>query len=67
MAAGIGTVEVRRARGKLVVQGLGKTARGTRYIRQTIPLSVHKTSDKDFKKQLATAVTEMLAQEELPL
>lgn len=67
MAAGIGTVEVRRARGKLVVQGLGKTPRGTRFIRQTIGLSSKKTSDKGFKTELRTAVTEMLAQGELPI
>lgn len=62
MAAGIGTVEVRRARGKLVVQGLGQTPRGTRFIRQTTPLSVKTVTDKGFKSQMETAVTDMLAQ-----
>lgn len=67
MSNGIGTVEVKRSRGKLVVQGLGRTARGTKFIRTTTELKAAKLSDKNFKSEMATAVDQMLAQEALPL
>lgn len=67
MASGIGTVQVKRSRGKLVVQGLGQTARGQRFIRQTIDLEVKNTRDPNFKSNLRTAIAEMFAQSPLPL
>ncbi len=60
MANGIGTVEVRKARGKVVVQGLGRTPRGTKFIRKTTVLDVTDITDKKFKGEMTAAVNEML-------
>lgn len=62
MASGIGTVQVKHSRGKLVVQGLGKTPRGTNFIRDTIDLSVKNTADPKFKEEMAAAVKEMFSE-----
>lgn len=67
MAHGIGTIQVKRERGKLVVQGLGQTPRGKRFIRQTVVLSAPRIGAKEFKTELSTAVSEMMAQAKLPL
>lgn len=60
MSNGIGTVEVRTARKKLIVQGLGKTPRGTKFIRKTEELAVTKISDPKFKGEMAAAVEKLL-------
>lgn len=67
MSNGIGTIEVRKSHGKLVVQGLGQTARGTKFIRTTTELTATKMSDKNFKSEMAAAVKAMIAQSVLPL
>lgn len=67
MANHIGTVEVKRSRGQMVLLGLGKTPRGTNFIRQRRSLGVKRSSDPQFKSNLETAVAEMLAQEALPI
>lgn len=64
MTNGIGTVEIRRSRGKLVLRGLGQTPRGQKYIKRSVDLGVKNTADPAFKSKLAAAVTEMFA--ELP-
>lgn len=66
MAFGIGTVQVKRDHGTLVVQGLGKTPRGQKFIRATEPLAVKKMSDPDFKANLKTAVARII-QESSPV
>lgn len=60
MVAGIGTVVVRRQRGKLTVQGMGQTPRGQRFIRSAAEINVKQMSDPDFKDELATAVGKLL-------
>lgn len=60
MGSGVGTVEVRRMRGKIVVNGLGRTPRGQKFIRKTIELDVKSLDDPNFKDQLKTAIEEML-------
>lgn len=67
MTNGIGTVEVKRSRGEMVLLGLGKTPRGTNFVRQKKGLGVKRSSDPAFKSHLQTAVAEMLAQEALPV
>lgn len=62
MAVGIGTVQVKRSRGDLIVQGLGKTPRGQNYIKDTKPLGVKSTADPEFKTRLAAAVVEMFTE-----
>lgn len=65
MAAGIGTVEVKRGRGGLVVQGLGKTPRGQNFIRQSKALNVKRMHDPAFKDELKLVIAEMFAQSPL--
>ncbi len=67
MSHGIGAIQVKRERGVLVVQGLGRTPRGQKYIKATIPIAAPKMSDKNFKSEMTAAVTEMMAQKVLPL
>lgn len=67
MANGIGTVQVKRNHGELVVQGLGQTPRGQKFIRDTKRLGVKSSTDPQFKAKLKAAVEQMLAQEALPL
>lgn len=62
MAIGIGTVEVKMSRGTLVVLGLGKTPRGTKFIRDTEALSVKSPADPKFKAELGQAIAKMFAE-----
>lgn len=61
MAKGIGTVEIRVQHGKLTVVGLGKTPRGQRYIKESIPLEAKDMFDPNFKTELAEAVEKLFA------
>lgn len=63
MGNGIGTIHVRPQRGKLVVQGDGKTPRGQRFIKETEALAVKSMADPNFKAQLSAAVNKMLPEE----
>lgn len=56
MANVYGRVQVRRLRGKLVVMGMGKTPRGTGFIKGTVPIQAKSISDPNFKSALATAI-----------
>ena len=60
MAAGIGTVEVKKVHGKMVVNGLGQTPRGQKFIRNAVVLEVADPADPKFKGELSTAVTQLL-------
>ncbi len=62
MTAGIGTVAVKRARGGLEVNGLGKTPTGQNYIKAREPLQVKSMADPQFKTELAQAVAKMFAE-----
>lgn len=59
----IGTVEVRRVRGKLVVQGMGRTARGTKFIAKQEELTPKNMKDKGFKSALSAAVLKLFDDE----
>lgn len=61
MKPGIAAVEVRRKRNKLIVQGLGKTGRGQRYIQMSLPMESAKMGALKFKEELTAAVDEILA------
>lgn len=63
MAIGIGTVQVKREHGTLVVQGLGKTPRGQNFIKHTVPLGVKSSSEPTFKSNLAAAITEIFTEQ----
>lgn len=54
------TVEIRRSRGKLIVQATGRTARGQRYIKGSVPLTVKSMADPNFKREMAAAVEQLL-------
>lgn len=62
MGHGISTVQVKRSKGILVVQGLGKTPRGQKFIRGLVPLKVKSMSDPEFKSELAAAVEKLYAE-----
>lgn len=57
------TIEVRRSRGTLVVNGLGVTPRGQKFIADQVKLSAHDFGDKNFKTELATAVKQIIDRE----
>ena len=61
MAERYGTIEVRMEREKLKLVGMGKTGRGQRYIKKTVPIDAKDPRSPDFKKELAKAVTELFA------
>ncbi len=63
MASGIGRVQVKRSRGKLVVQGLGKTPRGQNYVKVVEQLDVKSTADPKFKGNLKAAIARMFAEQ----
>lgn len=56
-------VEVRRSRGVLVVNGLGKTPRGQRFIAKQVKLKATDMGSKEFKSELAAAVAEIIGSE----
>lgn len=59
MASSINTIHVKRQRGKLVVQGDGRTVKGKRYIVQTVELTAKTPADPNFKSELAAAVAQL--------
>lgn len=62
MGIGIGTVEVKKSRGEMVVQGLGQSSRGTKFIKDRVPLGVKSSADPEFKGKLAAAITKMFTE-----
>ena len=63
MAHNSGLVEVRRSRGKLVVNGIGRTPRGQKFIAEQVALKSHDMSSEGFKKEMAAAVEKILGSE----
>ncbi len=53
-------VVVRRSRGKLVVQIIGHTPRGQRYIKDEVALNSEKIGATDFKTELSETVDKVL-------
>lgn len=60
MAAGIGTVEIKKQRGKMNVLGLGKTPRGQRYIKQAIIIEASQKDRERFDAEVTAAVEKLL-------
>lgn len=68
MASGVFTIRVRGKRGKMYVQSMGRTARGIKFIKETIEINSKSPTDPNFKQELRNAVDKLMAvQEELPL
>lgn len=68
MASGVATIRVRGKRGRMYVQAMGRTARGIKYVKDTVEINAKSTSDPNFKSELAAAVEKLMAQQpELPL
>jgi hypothetical protein len=63
MAARFGTIQVKSVRGRPVLIGMGKTGRGQRYIKKSVPIDCKNIRSKDFKSQLAAAVAELFNSE----
>ena len=53
---GIHQVEVRRERGRMTVQAIGRTDRGVKYRKQTLRLDAKTTADPRFKQEQEDAV-----------
>ncbi len=62
MGIGIGTVEVKKSRGEMVVQGLGQSPRGTKFVKDREELGVKSSADPQFKTKLAAAITKMFTE-----
>lgn len=56
----VASIDVRRQHGVLVVQATGRTAKGQRYIKGSIPLTVKSARDPKFKAEMTAAVEELL-------
>jgi len=63
MASQYGLIQVKRSRGKLQVQGIGRTPKGAKFIKKSEGLVVKDIGDKDFKAELATAVGKLYVEE----
>ena len=61
MATGIATIQLKRRKGHPTILAMGKTPRGQSYLKEMRPLKVTSTKDKDFKKELAEAVKDLLS------
>lgn len=59
----VASVEVIRKRGTLIVQATGRTPRGQRYIKGELPLAAKTMKDPNFKRELATAMAQLLESE----
>lgn len=63
MGHGIAAIEVKRQRGVMVVNGLGRTPRGQKYIKKSIPIEDTKGDTKKLKAEIARAVKELMPEE----
>lgn len=61
MARQFGTIEVKKQRGKMVVQGNQSTPRGTKFLAGHEQIHAHSTSDPKFKGELKKAVEKLIA------
>lgn len=57
------TIVIRRARGVIVVQALGRTERGQSFIKGKSALKVKSITDPLFKGEMSTAVALLLGSE----
>lgn len=60
MTFGLGTIQMKKQRGVLVIEGLSATPRGQKFVAKSIKLSVKSPADPKFKSELKTAVEELL-------
>lgn len=58
-----GAIEIRKQRGRLVVNGIGRTPRGQKFIAKQVKLTVKDMGDPAFKSEMASAVNEILGRE----
>lgn len=54
------SITIRKERGKVVVQALGKTPKGKPYIKGKKILNVKSIASKDFKAEMKAAVAELI-------
>lgn len=54
------SIEVRIRRGQVIIQAIGRNAKGQRYIKGIVPLKAKTISDTNFKAQMTAAVQELL-------
>lgn len=54
------TIVVKNEKGHMVVKAMGRTPRGTNYVKASVVLKATKPTDKNFKKEVTAAVDELL-------
>jgi hypothetical protein len=59
MANKFASVEVRMERGKLVLNGMGRTNRGQKYIKKQAPIDAKQMGDENYKPALKTALAKL--------
>ncbi len=59
MAQQYASVRVRKERGKMTVQGIGKTNKGQTYVKKAIQLEATSMADPQFKAQMRAAVEKL--------
>lgn len=55
----IGAVEIKRSKGKLTLQGLGKTPRGQKFLAASVEIEAKGMDDPKFKAELAKAMAKL--------
>lgn len=61
----VSTVEVKMARGQVVIQANGRTPTGRKFIKASRPLKCQSISDPKFKAEMAAVVNELLESDSL--
>jgi len=63
MAKGVQAIQVRKQRGKFVVQAIGRTGRGVKFIVAEEDIAATQVRSPEFKKDVAAAVAKLLGSE----
>lgn len=63
MTKGIQFIQIVHQRGKFMVQGMGRTGRGTKFIIKQVVIDAKSIHDNDFKAKQAAAVTKLYESE----
>lgn len=53
-------INIKKSRGRMVVQALGRTPRGQKYVKGSKVLNATSIADPKFKEEMAAAVDELL-------
>lgn len=57
------SVEIRKTKGHMVVQIIGRTQRGQKYLKAQEVLGAKRITDKEFKQEMTDAVEQLLGRD----